>query len=113
MKQIATAVIRAGMVLYPCTMLATAEDIEVAGNCGNEVVKRGSMAKAVPGVPLDVINDQGKLAANLQEGDVAVLSTSKYPRRIEFVSPEWLPKTDSGKVKRAAIRHQEVSKSKL
>jgi acyl-coenzyme A synthetase/AMP-(fatty) acid ligase len=31
----------------------------------------------------------------------------KYPRRIQFVSPEWLPKTISGKIQRAEIRQRE------
>lgn len=34
----------------------------------------------------------------------------KYPRSIEFVDPDWLPKTTSGKIKRADLRKWEKSK---
>jgi len=51
--------------------------------------------------------DPSKLAAELQDFCKREAAPYKYPRRIQFVEPTFLPKTISGKIKRAELRAME------
>jgi adenosine deaminase CECR1 len=51
--------------------------------------------------------DPGTLKRELQDHCKKEAAPYKYPRVIEFVSSEWLPKTTSGKIKRAELRRWE------
>ena len=68
---------------------------------------RGQVVKAVvvaePGVQAD-----GVLIKALQEHVKATLAPYKYPREIEFVDS--LPKTISGKIRRAELRTRRPAK---
>lgn len=48
--------------------------------------------------------DPAALVAELQAFCKAETAPYKYPRRIQFVDPDFLPKTISGKIKRAELR---------
>ena len=48
--------------------------------------------------------DPAGLITELQEFCKAGTAPYKYPRRIQFVDPGFLPKTISGKIKRAELR---------
>lgn len=51
--------------------------------------------------------DAAALAAELQDFCKREAAPYKYPRRIQFVDAEFLPKTISGKIKRAELRAAE------
>jgi acyl-coenzyme A synthetase/AMP-(fatty) acid ligase len=69
-------------------------------------VERGSVVRAVV-VLRDGHEPSDALARQLQDHVKAVTAPYKYPRVVEFV--EALPKTSSGKVRRAALRAADVS----
>ena len=51
------------------------------------------------------------LAKELQDFAKARTAPYKYPRRVQFVEAEDLPKTVSGKIKRAELRKREVERA--
>ena len=69
-------------------------------------VERGSVVRAVV-VLRDGHEPSDALARQLQDHVKAVTAPYKYPRLVEFV--EALPKTSSGKVRRAALRAIDAS----
>lgn len=70
---------------------------------------RGEVVKAFIVVESSSVVGQGaeKLKKELQAHCKREAAPYKYPRLIEFVSHEWLPKTISGKIQRAEIRRWE------
>lgn len=74
---------------------------------------RGEIVKAY--VVLDPAfrdRDTLSLARELQEHCKREAAPYKYPRSIEFVALDWLPKTTSGKIKRNEIRKWGVEKTR-
>jgi acyl-coenzyme A synthetase/AMP-(fatty) acid ligase len=63
--------------------------------------ERGSVVRAVV-VPQHGVDPRPELARELQQHVKALTAPYKYPRRVDFV--ESLPRTASGKLRRAAIR---------
>jgi len=57
------------------------ETIMIAGNFAGAPVKRGSMGKPTPGVPLHVINEKGQIAPDMEEGDLAVKYTDENGKK--------------------------------
>lgn len=70
---------------------------------------RGEVVKAFIVAEQSVLEKQTpeKLKKELQEHCKKEAAPYKYPRLVEFVKPEWLPKTISGKIQRAEIRRRE------
>lgn len=56
--------------------------------------------------------DHAELSKEIQDFCKQNAAPYKYPRRIEFVTPDFLPKTISGKIKRAELKKLEWSKEK-
>jgi acetyl-CoA synthetase len=65
--------------------------------------ERGAIVRAVV-VLRDDIEPDDALARELQEHVKATTAPYKYPRRVDFAAE--LPKTSSGKVRRALLREQ-------
>lgn len=55
-------------------------------------IKQGSMGKAVPGVPVEVIDDAGCLAQTAQEGDITVLATNAEGKLPSFLYRGYMSK---------------------
>lgn len=51
--------------------------------------------------------DPENLIKSIQEHCKKVAAPYKYPRRVEFVSKDFLPRTPSGKIKRSTLRKYE------
>lgn len=69
---------------------------------------RGEIVKAF--VVLDSAwnaSDLSSLTRELQEHCKKEAAPYKYPRSIEYVRADWLPKTTSGKIKRSELRQLE------
>ncbi|KIW78373.1 hypothetical protein Z517_08208 [Fonsecaea pedrosoi CBS 271.37] len=75
------------------------ETTMAAGNFVGVKVKLGSMGKATPGVPLDVIDEQGNIAPDNTEGDLAVKVVDEHGRRTMGVYDGYISK--DGQVSRA------------
>lgn len=54
--------------------------------------------------------DPTALAKQIQDHCKRTAAPYKYPRRIEFVGPDFFPKTVSGKIQRAKLREIEKRK---
>jgi acyl-coenzyme A synthetase/AMP-(fatty) acid ligase len=69
--------------------------------------------------PSDLSAQEGKLIKELQDFCKENAAPYKYPRKIEFVDAKFLPKTISGKIKRAELkalerrRFEDAKKAKL
>lgn len=69
---------------------------------------RGEIVKAYVVLhPSFADRDPVSLERELQDHCKREAAPYKYPRRIEFVAPDWLPKTISGKIRRAELRQRE------
>ncbi|PPJ60062.1 hypothetical protein CBER1_07572 [Cercospora berteroae] len=55
-----------------CDGFGQSETILLCGNFKGNKIRPGSMGKPSPGTPLYVVNDDGKVAADDEEGDIAV-----------------------------------------
>lgn len=55
-----------------CDGFGQSETILLCGNFAGNAIRPGSMGKPSPGTPLFVINDDGKIAGDGEEGDIAV-----------------------------------------
>lgn len=76
-------------------------------------VIRGEVVKAVIVLNPSFLNaPRAQLASELQAFCKANSAPYKYPRKVDFVSPEFLPRTTSGKIRRAELRKQEWKNSK-
>lgn len=83
---------------------ATAESAVIAAPDAS----RGEVVKAIVVLADEYKNhDQGKLAKELQEFCKKNAAPYKYPRRIQFVDANFLPKTISGKIKRGELKKAE------
>ena len=73
--------------------------------------ERGDVVKA-----FIILTDAGRredpaaLMKDIQEHCKRTAAPYKYPRRIEFVGPDFFPKTVSGKIQRAKLRDMEKRK---
>ncbi|KIW09854.1 hypothetical protein PV08_11955 [Exophiala spinifera] len=61
------------------------ETILVAGNCAGVQTRVGSMGKAIPGIPLHVIDEDGGIADAGVEGDLAVLAVDENGAQSAFI----------------------------
>ena len=71
---------------------------------------RGAVVKASI-ILKEGVEDTGKLGTEIQEFVKKRVAIYKYPRRIEFV--EELPRTNNGKICRAAIRKADLKKAQI
>ncbi|KAK6386156.1 hypothetical protein LTS17_001731 [Exophiala oligosperma] len=71
------------------------ETILVAGSCEGVQIRPGSMGKALPGVPLHVIDDVGRPVTAGVEGEIAVLSVDERGQRTPFVCDGYMSKEGS------------------
>ncbi|KAE8389597.1 hypothetical protein BDV23DRAFT_157060 [Aspergillus alliaceus] len=77
-------------------------------------VIRGEVVKAVIVLTSQYANaPRVRLTKELQAFCKANSAPYKYPRKVEFVNQEFLPRTTSGKVRRADLRKREWKNSKL
>lgn len=71
-------------------------------------LERGEVVKAFVVLTSEYQNaEQHKLKRELQDFCKRNASPYKYPRKIDFVHAEFLPKTSSGKIQRAMLRKME------
>jgi 2-aminobenzoate-CoA ligase len=81
--------------------LLTHPSVVECGVVGAPDEARGMIVKAYV-IPAPGLTPDAKLAAELQEYVKREIAPYKYPRAIEFVTQ--LPKTETGKLKRFALR---------
>jgi medium-chain acyl-CoA synthetase len=55
-------------------------------------VKRGSMGRAVPGVPLHIIDEDGRIVEDEKEGDIAIKTMDEHGKRTPFVCEGYISK---------------------
>ena len=88
----------ASNLTHTCPGYGQTETICVAGNYNDIVVKRGSMGRPLPGVPLGVVDEDGRIVGVGVEGDIAILSVDERGRKQIFTCDGYIDK--SGRVDR-------------
>lgn len=66
------------------------ETILLCGNFLGQEVPPGSMGRPTPGVPLDIVNEDGQVAAAEEEGDIAVATTLASGQEALFICDGYL-----------------------
>ncbi|RMZ83126.1 hypothetical protein DV738_g1269, partial [Chaetothyriales sp. CBS 135597] len=83
------------------------ETILVAGNSNGTKVRLGSMGKAIPGLPVHIIDDNGRIANVGEEGDIAVLAVDHNGKQSSFIYKGYL--STEGQVSLKARKRRDAS----
>ncbi|KAK5156790.1 hypothetical protein LTS14_005003 [Recurvomyces mirabilis] len=79
------------------------ESTLLCGNLVGHVVRPGSMGKPIPGLPFEIIDQDGESCPTGEEGDIAIATTTKAGDMVACIFDGYISAT--GDVKRA-VRHE-------